>query len=138
MGGSVPNSAGDTAQAKGGIDDSELMRSQSKKQQAVAGWNDISDKIASTFESDLSTSSACILGGSVVVMIANEALHFLSRATDGVQGQEFQNAMGALPTLDLSPCSAPPLSLPMEPSSCTRPLMACVTWLRQRSWCGLI
>ena len=104
MGISATDSAGsDTVEAGGGIDGSGLVRSQSKKQQAVAGWDDISHKMASTFEPDLPTSSACVLGASVVVMMANELMHFLSRATDGVQGQEFQNTMGALTTLPCLP-----------------------------------
>jgi hypothetical protein len=138
LGVSATDSASNAAEAGGGIDGSGLVQTQSKKQQAVAGWNDISHKVASTFELDLPPSSACVLGVSVVVMMANEAMHFLSRATDGVQGQEFQNAMGALTTLPLPPRCMQLPSVRMKLSGCTRLLMACVASLRQRYWCGLI
>ena len=73
-----------------------VSRTTSKKQQAVAGWNDISDKALSTFEADLPSSSACGLAVSTLIMMLGELGHFMSRAADGVDGLELQNTCSAL------------------------------------------
>lgn len=122
------------SQASGNVDGSKLVSTVSKKQQAVSGWNDIVDKVVSTFEPDLPTSSACVLLVSVAIMMANEAAHFVSRATDGVDGLEFQNTMGAplatKPSLRCpTACHCYSLSPPTRPSG--------YAWLRLLICCRL-
>ena len=77
----------------------------SRKQQASAGWNDISDKALSNCSPDLNSTAAFGLSASFVMTLLNTCLHFFSRSSDGTAGLEFQNYNCALPGYLSSPAA---------------------------------